>query len=343
MKRLSVLFTAPHRIDVAQDAMPDIQPDQVLVQSIVSAISAGTEMLFYRGQVPPNMDVDASLTSLPGKMRYPLKYGYALVGEVTATGAQIDPAWNGRRVFAFHPHESHFTARLDELIALPDDIEAEDAAFLPNMETAVNLVMDGRPMLGEHVVVIGQGVVGLLTTGLLAQFPLGQIVALDRYPLRLEMARAFGAHVALDPATQPEHALRSTLAQGRGADLIYELSGNPSALNLAIALAGYSGRIVVGSWYGQKQAPIDLGGRFHRQRIQIISSQVSTIAPEWSGRWDKVRRFAVAWDMIRRLRPRQLVTHRVAVTEAAQTYALLDQQPEQALQALLTYPGFPES
>ncbi|MGQ9813560.1 MAG: hypothetical protein ACUVR3_00145, partial [Candidatus Roseilinea sp.] len=75
MKRLSVLFTAPHRIDVAQDAMPDIQPDQVLVQSIVSAISAGTEMLFYRGQVPPNMDVDASLTSLPGKMRYPLKYG----------------------------------------------------------------------------------------------------------------------------------------------------------------------------------------------------------------------------------------------------------------------------
>jgi len=343
MKRLSVLFTAPRSIDVVEDTTPDIRPDQALVQSIVSAISAGTEMLFYRGQVPPEMEVDTSIAALAGQTRYPLKYGYAVVGEVIAVGANVDPVWQGRRVFAFHPHESCFAAAPSELIPVPRDINAEDAAFLPNMETAVNLVMDGRPMLGEQVVVIGQGVVGLLTTGLLAQFPLGQLIALDRFPLRLEMARAFGAHVALDPATQPEHALRSTLAQGRGADLIYELSGNPGALNHAIALAGYSGRIVVGSWYGQKQAPLDLGGRFHRQRLQIISSQVSTIAPEWSGRWDKARRFAVAWDMIRRLQPRRLVTHRMAVTEAAQAYALLDQQPEQALQIVLTYTRFPES
>ncbi len=338
MQRLSVLFAAPRHITVVEDKAPDIRPDQVLVRAIVSGISAGTEMLFYRGQVPPDMPVDTSITSLAGPMGYPLKYGYALVGQVISVGADIDPAWRGRRVFAFHPHESHFTATPDELISVPDDIEAEDAVFLANMETAVNLVMDGRPMLGEHVGVIGQGVVGLLTTGLLAQFPLGRLVALDRYPLRLEVARTFGAHLALDPATRSDDALHSALAQGRGADLIYELSGNPAALNHAIALAGYHGRIVVGSWYGQKQALLDLGGRFHRQRIQIISSQVSTIAPEWSGRWDKARRFSVAWDMIRRLRPRRLVTHRVAVSEAAQVYALLDQQPEQALQALLTYP-----
>ncbi len=241
MKRLSVLFTAPRSIDVVEDTTPNIRPDQALVQSIVSAISAGTEMLFYRGQVPPEMEVDTSIAALAGQTRYPLKYGYAVVGEVIAVGANVDPVWQGRRVFAFHPHESCFAARPDELIPLPDNIEPEDAVFLPNMETAVNLVMDGRPMLGEQVVVIGQGVVGVLTTGLLAQFPLGQLIALDRFPLRLEMARAFGAHAAFDPATQPEHALRSTLAQGRGADLIYELSGNPGALNHAIALAGYNG------------------------------------------------------------------------------------------------------
>ena len=336
MKRLSVQFDAPYTVTVAEEDLPALAPDQVMVRSVISAISSGTELLFYRGQVPPDMDVDAAIGGLTYQMRYPIRYGYAVAGRVIATGAQIDPAWMGRMVFAFHPHASHFAARPDDLIPAPHDLSEEDAVFLPNMETAVNLIMDGQPMLGEQVVVLGQGVVGLLTTATLAQFPLRCLAVLDRYPLRREKARQLGARVCLDPAAGAEDGWRDLMPNG--ADLAYELTGSPDALNAAIDMTGYSGRIVIGSWYGQKRGEIHLGGRFHRSRIRLISSQVSTIAPEWTGRWDKARRFEVAWDMIRRVRPRGLITHRIPVAEAAQAYALLDRQPESAVQVIFTYP-----
>jgi threonine dehydrogenase-like Zn-dependent dehydrogenase len=126
-----------------------------------------------------------------------------------------------------------------------------------------------------------------------------------------------------------------------GADLVYELSGAPEALNTAIKMTGFAGRIVVGSWYGQKQAGLDLGGRFHRSRIQIKSSQVSTLAPELTGRWTKQRRFDLAWDMIRRLEPQRFITHRFPLRQAGEAYNLLVQHPEKALQILFQYEELP--
>jgi threonine dehydrogenase-like Zn-dependent dehydrogenase len=150
-----------------------------------------------------------------------------------------------------------------------------------------------------------------------------------------------GAHVSLDP-TAPDalDQVSSLVQKGRfypGADLTYELSGNPGALDQAIAATGFNGRVVVGSWYGQKRANVDLGGRFHRSRVRLISSQVSTIAPEWSGRWTKSRRLDLAWQMLQQVRPAQLITHRFPIHQASQAYVLLDQHPEKAIQVMLTY------
>jgi threonine dehydrogenase-like Zn-dependent dehydrogenase len=122
-----------------------------------------------------------------------------------------------------------------------------------------------------------------------------------------------------------------------GADLIYELSGNTSVLNLAMDLCAYSGRIVIGSWYGSKTADLKLGGRFHRNRLQLISSQVSTISPELSGRWNKTRRYETAWAMIRTLQAEHLVSHRMAFESAVDAYQLLDKSPEDVLQTILEY------
>jgi threonine dehydrogenase-like Zn-dependent dehydrogenase len=119
--------------------------------------------------------------------------------------------------------------------------------------------------------------------------------------------------------------------------LTYELSGNPAALDQAIAVTGFNGRIVIGSWYGQKRADLNLGGGFHRSRIRLISSQVSSIAPEWGGRWSKGRRLRVAWQMLQHVRPVHLITHRFPLEQASDAYALLDQHPEEAIQVLLTY------
>jgi threonine dehydrogenase-like Zn-dependent dehydrogenase len=219
---------------------------------------------------------------------------------------------------------------------VPEGVSPEDAAFLPTMETAVNFVMDGAPLIGEDALVFGQGIVGLLTTSLLARFPLANLITFDQHTLRRRASIEAGAHTSFYP---DDAALEALLCDrlSSGADLTYEISGSPAALEQALRATGFNGRIVIGSWYGSKLASLDLGGRFHRSRIRLISSQVSSMAPQFDGRWTKMRRFGVAWEMIRQLKPSRLVTHRFPIEQAPQAYRLLDENPERVIQILLTY------
>jgi 2-desacetyl-2-hydroxyethyl bacteriochlorophyllide A dehydrogenase len=338
MKRRSIVFQAPGRVATALDEVPEPADDEVLVRVEVSAISAGTELLIYRGLAPPDMPMDACLPGLSGTFRFPLRYGYAAAGTVAAAGRQADPALTGRRVFGFCPHASHVLAKPAELVPIPEDIALRDAVFLANMETAVTLVLDGLPAVGEHVVVFGQGVVGLLATGLLSSYPLGALFAVDPLALRREASLNAGAHAAFDPAVPQALAARLREATAGGmADLVFELSGHPAALDSAIAAAGFGARIVLGSWYGTRPVAVDLGGNFHRSRIRLIGSQVSTLPPGFLARWSRQRRQAVAWDLIRRTAPSRLITHEIPAEAAGEAYALLDQNPAQALQVLLTH------
>ncbi len=330
----SVWFEAPYQVAIHEDFLAPLASDQVLVQTVVSAISAGTEMLFYRGHVPPSLPLDTSIAALAGDVRYPVQYGYAAVGHVIDIGAQVDRQWLGRSVFSFQPHATHFVAHPHELFPLPENLSPRQAVFLPNMETGINFLLDGAPLLGESVVVLGQGVVGLLTTALLAHYPLARLTAFDRFELRRDQARRLGAAEALDPAEAD--LAQALLGEGR-ADLTFELSGQPEALNLAIELTGFAGRIIIGSWYGRKSAEIDFGGRFHRSRIRLMSSQVSTLTPQLLARWSKARRLEAAWTMLGRVPVCDLVTHTFPIKEAARAYALLDQHPEQAVQVIFAY------
>lgn len=341
MKRESLIFTEPGRVEVFEEDFSGPAAGEVLVQTHMSAISPGTELLAYAGQVPQEMPLDATITALQGCFQFPFKFGYACLGEVVETGAAVDLAWRGRRVFAFHPHESAFTAAPEVLIPVPDGIDAEDALFLANMETAVNFVQDGQPLLGESVVVLGCGIVGLLTTALLARFPLGALATFDRIPRRRKAALAAGAMLSFDPQVGEavEQARQWMRARGRadGADLVYEISGNPTALQQALDLAGFGARVVIGSWYGSKPVALDLGGSFHRSRVQLIASQVSTLAPELSGRWSKSRRLDAAWEALRHVGPKRWISHRLAFKQAPQAYALLAERPEEAIQVILRY------
>jgi 2-desacetyl-2-hydroxyethyl bacteriochlorophyllide A dehydrogenase len=341
MTRTSLLFQKPHEITCCREPVPRIGPGEVLVQTTCSAISPGTEMLAYRGQIPEGINLDETIRVLSGKPIYPFKYGYSSVGRVIETGPGVDAEWLERRVFAFHPHESHYAAQPQDLIRLPEDMDPSEALFLPNMETALNFVLDGRPMLGECVVVFGQGVVGLLTTSILAAMPLGSLVTLDLYPLRRKLSSEIGAHAALDSwSHQIGDQLVDLFSSGctDGApDLIYEVSGNPEALDQAIGVAGLETRIVVGSWYGTKPVRLNLGAGFHRHRIRLISSQVSTLASDYAARWTKSRRIALAWNLIRRIKPSRFITHRFSIHEAAQAYAMLDQHPEDSIQVIFEY------
>lgn len=336
MERQSVFFSAPFTAAVRTEDLPPPGPDEALVETLLSAISPGSELLVYRGQAPGDMAVDETIDALGGSFRFPIKYGYAAVGRVIEVGKGTPAEWLGRTVFAFNPHETHFVAPVVALHPLPDDIAPEAAVFLPNMETAVSFVMDGRPVIGERVAVVGQGVVGLLTTALLSDFQLAALLTLDAYPLRREWSARLGATEALDPA-ELDRFERTPARQPLRSDLTYELSGNPRALDTAIALTGDHGRIVIGSWYGAKRVEVGLGGRFHRAHMRIIGSQVSELAPRWLGRWTKARRLDVAWEMLRRHRPERLITHRLPLARAAEAYRLLDERAGEAVQAVFIY------
>jgi len=331
----SLFFTSPRQVEIREQVLPSPSAGKVLVESIVSAVSPGTEMLVYRGQFP-RLQVDSNIDGLGGQFSYPLAYGYACVGKVVELGQDVDQVWQDRLVFSFQPHSSHFIASPKALFQLPPGTLPETACFLPNMETAVNLVQDAAPIIGERVLVLGQGIIGLLTSALLASFPLDCLVCADMFPARRKAALALGASAALDPANSEFYALAREYLTA-GADLAFELSGSPTALNDAIALTGFSGRIVIGSWYGEKRAAIDLGGSFHRSRIHLISSQVSTIAPELSARWDKTRRFEVAWQALERIHPEKWITRRFGIEQASHAYTLLDENPQDTLQVIFSY------
>lgn len=337
MNRRSLYFVEPRRVEVREERVPLPAPGEVVVRSVVSAISAGTEMLFYRHQVEDGMQLDTTIPSLGGAFRYPFKYGYATVGRVVDRGPGVPRELDGRLVFAFHPHESHFSASPDQLVVVPEDIAAEEAVFLPSVETAVSLVMDGAPLLGEDVAVIGQGVIGLLTVAVLGLMPLGSLTALERYPLRRRLSEEMGAGCCLDlPGSA---ALVGDDRPGAGADLVYELSGNPDALDTAMRLAGFEGRVVLGSWYGNKAAHLHFGASFHRKRLRIVGSQVSSLSPALTGRWSKGRRLGLAWTMVRRTRPARLITHRFDLGEAEEAYDLVDRGSDRTVQVLLDHGG----
>ena len=349
MRRI-LYFEGNRTVEVWREPCPAPSAKEVRVDVAYSAVSAGTERLAYTGSIPQDQLADATIGSLDAT-GYPMPYGYACAGTVQETGSDVDPSWDGQRVFAFHPHASAAVVPVSSLIPVPDGVSLRAATLFPNVETAVNLVMDGRPMIGEQVVVFGLGVVGLLTTAVLVRHPLTEVIGVDPDPRRRTLAERAGATALASTACVREHLGTSGTdappADGdtyEGADLVYECTGQPDVLEEAVSACGFSGRVVVGSWYGTKRADVGLGGRFHRSRIQIVSSQVSTIAPQLQGRWTSARRGEVAMDALGDLHPfiDDLITRVVPLEKAGTIYENITQSASNDVQVLFDYTTEPQ-
>lgn len=309
VRRTVVEIRAPGDAIVRTESVELPSHGEVLVTAEWGAISPGSESLVYAGGVPDDMTLDDSIGALSGGVTYPLRYGYTLAGRVSHCGEGVDvETWLGRRVFAFHPHASHAVVPVDEIFPIPDGLATDAAPLYANTETAVTLVWDGRIALGETVLVLGLGIVGQLVAALAARSGAGRVVAVDPDAARREAASHFlvGSGVSIAAAeSEIEEHLTAYAGRPNGAytgfDVVFELTGNPKVLNEAIGNAAFGGRVIVGSWYGTKSAPPALGGRFHRARIQIISSQVSTIPLAMRGHVDHKRRMAITWELLRAL------------------------------------------
>jgi threonine dehydrogenase-like Zn-dependent dehydrogenase len=317
----AVFFDAPRSVSVRPVTVTPGQGQQIIRSELIG-ISHGTEMLFYEGPFPRGQLLEAR-RSIGEASGYPIRYGYMNVG-VNEDGA---------RVFAFEPHQDVFAADTAAVVAVPPGVEPEDAVLYPSMETAVGIVHDAAPSLGDRVLVCGLGVIGLLVTRLLARFPI-DVIAIDPVATRRERAAAEGCAV-IDPLAAG--ALESVLAAtgGAGVDIAINASSSAAALQLSIDALADEGTVVEASWYGETSATLALGRSFHRRRLAIRASQVSRLNPAMAPRWNRERRTALVWRLVRDIRPGSLITHRFALDDAPEAYELIASRPDDLLQAVL--------
>jgi 2-desacetyl-2-hydroxyethyl bacteriochlorophyllide A dehydrogenase len=330
----AVWFIAPGVAEIRSEAPRPVGPNEVRVRAVVSGLSAGSELLVYRGLGPTELPPD--LPTVEGDFGLPIKFGYASVGTVVevapgVTGLDVDDL-----VFAHHPHQTEYVVPADFPIRLPMGLPVDRGVFAANLETAVTVVLDAHPRLDEAVLVVGQGVVGVLVTMLLQRTGAGPIIAVDLHEGRRQAAVRAGADHALPPG---DALVRSILEMtgGRGVDVVVEASGSPAALQSCLDAAAFGGTVVVASWYGTREVMLNLGGAFHRRRLRLVSSQVSTLDPALSPRWDRERRTELVRAMLTELPLEDLISHRFPFSAAASAYDLLEQKPEECLQVVLDY------
>ncbi len=313
-----LVFSAPGKVGLRTLRL-EPAPDEVLVRSRLMGISAGTELAVFRGEC-----ADFSGESLPGlrPAGYPFPYGYINVG--------LAP--DASRVFGFAAHQDRFCARPSELIRL-GGLSWENAVFLPSMETALGIVHDAHPRLGDRYCVAGQGIVGLLVTRILVSMGVA-VISLDTSEFRRRISREAGA-LPLEPGDPELSADIARLSGRQGWDRAINCSGSETALQLLIDLAPADSTIVEASWYADRRVSLGLGQAFHRKRLRIMSSQVSFLGPAMGIGWTKARRFAVVLELLDRLSPEAYISHRYSMEEADKAYALLSTPGAEVLQIVI--------
>ena len=297
------------------------------VKSSHSLISSGTELKIFNGLFD-DAALDINIKDMKDeRMAYPLAYGYCLVGYIVKVGESIPKEYIGKLVFSFSPHATYIVSDLDGVQIVPDGIAPEDAIFMPSVETALSLVHDAHTRVGENIAVYGQGLIGLLVTSILrwqnqpsVSGSFGAITVFDNIPERLAAASQMGASQALLPG-----------GSAGPFDVSIEVSGNSRALQAAIDNTSNGGRIIVGSWYGNKDVNLKLGIDFHRSHKTIRTSQVSDIPADLLGLWDKRRRFSLTWELVKQIRPSTLLTRKLELDEAQAAYESLDKGSEIAV------------
>lgn len=330
----AVWFGGPQRVEIREEPAPSVGPEDVRVRSLVSGVSAGSELLVYRGSAPRELQPD--LPTVSGDFGFPIKFAYASVGRVVEVGANVVRPAVDDIVFVHHPHQTEYVVPADAPIPLPEGLPADVGVFVANLETAVTVVLDAHPRLGEAVLVTGQGVVGLLITMLLRKAGASPILTADLHERRRTASVAAGSNHAIGA---DDHLIDAVLelTDRRGVDVAIEASGSPAALQACIDAAAFAGTVVVASWYGNRDVSLSLGGRFHRRRLRLVSSQVSTLDPALAPRWDRARRMALVSDLLGELPLSELITHRFPMDQAAAAYELLDRRAGDCLQVVLDY------
>ena len=311
----AVVFEAPRRVAVVPVDLRAPGDGEVLVRTLWSGISAGTEMLAYRGEIDPALRLDDTIGALGGSFAFPFQYGYSCVGRAERPRGGIH---DGQLVFAFHPHQDAFVVAADDVVGL-DDVDPRLATLFPLVETALQAALDAGPVLEQPVAVVGLGVVGILI-GLMLQRAGARVLGIEPLGERRAIAAAVGLQ-----SVAPEEATEAIANNApAGLPLVVEASGRPEALRDALPFLAHEGEALVVSWYGTKDVRLPLGAEFHRRRLRIRSTQVSSIPAALTASWNRDRRRAVVRGLLQGLPLAPLATHSYPFEQADEAFAAVD-------------------
>lgn len=262
--------------------VPEPRDDEVLVRTVCSGVSRGTETLVFRGGVPESQHTVMRAPFQEGDFPAPVKYGYLNVGVVE----QGPSALLGRTVFCLYPHQTHYVVPASAVTPVPDSVPAARAVLAGTVETAVNALWDAAPLVGDRIAVVGAGMVGCSVAAVLARFPGVRVQLVDADPARAATAKALGVDFAL-----PQDALGDC-------DLVVHASASEQGLARSLELLAPEGTVIELSWYGDRQVSLPLGEAFHSRRLVVRSSQVGALSPARRTRRTFADRLALALDLL---------------------------------------------
>jgi threonine dehydrogenase-like Zn-dependent dehydrogenase len=311
-------ITGAGQAELRDQALSGPGPDEVLVQTLYSGLSRGTERLVFEGRVPESEHQRMRAPFQAGEFPFPVKYGYASVGRVIAGGAD-------ETVFCLYPHQDRYVVPRASVLAVPEQVPAARAVLAANMETALNGIWDAELCAGDRVCVVGAGVVGCLVAYLAARHPGCQVVLIDRDERKAAVARALGLEFAT-PERLPADC-----------DVVLHASGDPRGLASALAAAGLEARVVELSWFGQSEVALPLGGAFHSRRLTLRSSQVGRLANKQAPRWSHRRRLGLALALLDDARLDALISAESPFAQAPSVLSALAQRDHFALCHRLRY------
>jgi len=284
MNRIARAFwlSRPGLGEIRSADLPEPAAGEVLVRSLFSGVSRGTETLVFRGGVPESQHAAMRAPFQEGDFPAPVKYGYLNVGVVEEGPDELA----GRTVFCLYPHQTRYVVPADAVTVVPDTVPAERAVLAGTVETAVNALWDAAPLVGDRIAVVGGGMVGCSVAALLARFPGVRVQLVDADPSRAKVAQALGVDFAL-----PDDALG-------GRDLVVHASATEQGLARSLDLLTAEGTVLELSWYGDRKVSLPLGEAFHSRRLVIRSSQVGTVSPARSSSRTYADRLALALDLL---------------------------------------------
>jgi 2-desacetyl-2-hydroxyethyl bacteriochlorophyllide A dehydrogenase len=342
-----LLLTAPRAVSLAEYEEEPLRPGEVRATATASGISLGTELALYGGESPfrsKRFDLELRLFVDDPAAAYPTGLGYEWVGVVQGVGTGVEAPRPGDRIHVTLPHRETQTfaaagPSAPPWLALPDLLSDERATLLQSTAIALQAVRDARIGIDHRVAVFGLGAFGLLAVQLARLDGAALVVGVDPIAARRELALAYGADLALDPAAcDPGYEIKSS---GRGVDVAIEFSGSYAALQQALRSVRVAGLVVAAGFYAGDASDLRLGEEWLHNRLTMVASMQGWGVPSRDEGWDRQRLRAAALELLAdgRLRTDELVTHRFSFDEAPSAYAVLDESRESALRAVLRYGG----